>query len=377
MASTAEPVNPVPSFTELVRAGNHHMDVPREVLYPYLQKLQAPLMSVDINVAFDPEVHLAFTLADVERTRRITMKALKRDSPRAISDIGVTDPFPLFTPAAVEIIRAEIFRTEVFEQYSRLANSSTTNLVMDWHLRGYTRQLCPFTHAAWHNPQVLAAVLAMAGVELRPVFDYEVGHVNVLLQLQEKYNADLEQIAAMEGSSEAFGPDPLDAIVNWHYDSWPFVCVLMLSDTTGMVGGETRLRMGCAPGEEPEVAMVPGPKQGYAAMLQGGQIEHIACKPLGSMERTTMVTLFVPKNPLMQDTLVLTTLQPEVLWGSRYTEYYPEWIEYRSKVIDARTDAIRKRSLEILGSPEFKKEEAIAALQDLEEYVRNSWKEMV
>ena len=29
----------------------------------------------------------------------------------------------------------------------------------------------------------------------------------------------------------------------WHYDSFPFVCVTMLSDCAGMVGGETAIRM--------------------------------------------------------------------------------------------------------------------------------------
>lgn len=35
--------------------------------------------------------------------------------------------------------------------------------------------------------------------------------------------------------------DELPAVA-WHYDSFPFVCVTMISDCTGMVGGETALR---------------------------------------------------------------------------------------------------------------------------------------
>ena len=31
-------------------------------------------------------------------------------------------------------------------------------------------------------------------------------------------------------------------IVDWHHDSYPFVCVTMLSDCAGMVGGETALK---------------------------------------------------------------------------------------------------------------------------------------
>lgn len=42
--------------------------------------------------------------------------------------------------------------------------------------------------------------------------------------------------------------------VAWHYDSFPFVCVTMLSDCTGMVGGETALRTATG-----EVMKVRGP----------------------------------------------------------------------------------------------------------------------
>ena len=33
------------------------------------------------------------------------------------------------------------------------------------------------------------------------------------------------------------------AAVAWHYDSFPFVCVTMVSDCSDMVGGETAIRM--------------------------------------------------------------------------------------------------------------------------------------
>jgi hypothetical protein len=43
-------------------------------------------------------------------------------------------------------------------------------------------------------------------------------------------------------------------VVGWHKDSYPFVCVLMMSDTTGMVGGETAIRTGTG-----EIKKVRGP----------------------------------------------------------------------------------------------------------------------
>lgn len=44
-------------------------------------------------------------------------------------------------------------------------------------------------------------------------------------------------------------------IVDWHTDSYPFVCVTMLSDCTGMIGGETALKTGTG-----DVMKVRGPE---------------------------------------------------------------------------------------------------------------------
>lgn len=365
------------SLAELVRRGSLDKAVPMQALETSIVPLAAPLALVDINTKFDPCLHLAFTPEDVERTRRLTMSQLNIHSKDAILEIGVTDPFPLFTLEAIKVMRAELLRTEVFEKYSRIANSSTSKL-LDWMVRGYAKKACPFTYAAWTHPSTVAAVLAMAGVELEVVFDYEVAHVNVLLQLPELYEADRERIALSRKSSFAGTSDGKDmpAVVNWHHDAYPFVCVLLLSDTTEMVGGETSLRMGCAPGEVPQVAVVPGPKQGHAAVLQGRLIEHIAPKPLGYSERITAVTSYRAKNPLMPDKLVLETVKPEVMWSSRYSEFYPDWVQYRTQVVEARTSELRKKALELSGSPEFRKEDTIAALKELEQYIRGTWTEM-
>jgi hypothetical protein len=70
----------------------------------------------------------------------------------------------------------------------------------------------------------------IAGVELVPVMDYEIGHINI-------------SVPGSKNSVFDDGDDE-DAVVGWHRDSYPFVCVLMMSDTTGMVGGETALKTG-------------------------------------------------------------------------------------------------------------------------------------
>lgn len=66
----------------------------------------------------------------------------------------------------------------------------------------------------------------IAGIDLVPAFEYEIANTNIFFsdgEGQEK-----------EG----------DVGFAWHYDSFPFVLVTMLSDCTKMVGGETAIKKG-------------------------------------------------------------------------------------------------------------------------------------
>lgn len=84
-----------------------------------------------------------------------------------------------------------------------------------------------FIAEAWKHPETLKLISKIAGIDLVPVIDYELGHVNI----------------AVPQSKEADIPeDDQPAVVGWHRDSYPFVCVLMMSDTKGMRGGETALK---------------------------------------------------------------------------------------------------------------------------------------
>lgn len=87
---------------------------------------------------------------------------------------------------------------------------------------------------AWKNPKTLAIMSSIAGIDLVPVIDYEIGHINISIPGRKKEHDPTEMIAE----------DDNKAIVDWHRDSYPFVCVVMMSDTTDMVGGETALKKG-------------------------------------------------------------------------------------------------------------------------------------
>lgn len=76
-----------------------------------------------------------------------------------------------------------------------------------------------------------------------PSFDFEIANINI--SVNKGTAAGEAEQKAVDDSVSAFA---------WHYDSFPFVCVVMLSDCTGMVGGETALRTASG-----EIRKVRGP----------------------------------------------------------------------------------------------------------------------
>lgn len=101
----------------------------------------------------------------------------------------------------------------------------------------------PFIYSCWKNPVVLEKICQVAGIELVPAVDYELAHINLSTKTEAQKATELaalpDKALAKQGER-----DDADAIVGWHTDSYPFVCVTMLSDCTNMIGGETALRTG-------------------------------------------------------------------------------------------------------------------------------------
>lgn len=321
------------------------------------------------NVEFDPDKHLAFDPSYAKTVKRTTMEEVGFNYPDQISDIGVSAPFPLFTEEACDIMKAEVLREDVFKNWARVSNSSTSGL--DAIIRGYAKDTCPFTFAAWTHPKTVAAVSAMAGVELEVIMDYEVAHVNVAMKSKNEADNEKEDLRRKASMADSFD-DNIPAVVGWHNDSYPFVCVLMLSDTEGMIGGETLIRTGSS-----EIIKAAGPAKGKATVLQGRKLVHLAPKPLGFTERITAVTSYRAKDSMKPEGSVLSTVKPEVQYGSLYNQFYPEWVDYRMNVIKDRADYIQKtfNTAKETGK-DFDKEKATELLKDLEAYTRKTWTEM-
>ncbi len=103
--------------------------------------------------------------------------------------------------------------------------------------------MAKFTYEEWTHPDVLAIISGIAGVDLIYNIDYKIGHINISVPGKKLDSKDLAE-------------NDKDAVVGWHRDSYPFVCILMLSDTSEMAGGETALKTGTV-----EIKTVQGPQK--------------------------------------------------------------------------------------------------------------------
>ncbi|ONH68181.1 hypothetical protein BON22_1806 [Cyberlindnera fabianii] len=341
-------------------------DVYDQYLAPILKEVHRFGISNPANVEFDVSKHLLFTDDYYEKTKRYTLEELGHTSfhQQPISEIGVSEPFPLFTPEAIAIMRYEMFQKECFAYAGRMNNNSTTG-DKDMYVRGYM-DYAPFTRQAWNHPKVMEIMSKMAGVELLHQFDYEISHTNISVKQTST------KIINSVDENDSENPEEIPGIVSWHYDSPQFVCVLMLSDTTNMIGGETALMKG-----DGTIAKVAGPKQGWCNVLQGRILRHIATKPKGDFtERITAVCSFRPADPLL-DECAITTVRPCVLSASRYNEFYKQYMNYRLDVLAKRIQILKdKINTDIDAGIKFNQLETIEFMKTkISDYSDHTWQE--
>jgi len=266
------------------------------------------------NAEFDPMVHLTYK----SPTPVLMMEDIGYSKDTGVSPVAVSQPFQLFSPEAIQKFRDEVLNPEVTRNCLYESNLAPAQI------RGYAKKYAPFTMGAWRNPETLSIISKIAGVDLTPAMDLEVSHVNLSVKSSKDAQAELDTLEQKRKDSSVEDDKP---IVGWHTDSYPFVCVTMLSDCTNMVGGETALRTGTG-----DVMRVRGPQMGCAVVLQGRYITHQALRALGAQERITMVTSFRPKDPQLADDTVLSTVRGI----SDLSELYREFGTYRLEMLEAR-----------------------------------------
>ncbi|KIW19122.1 hypothetical protein PV08_03414 [Exophiala spinifera] len=320
---------------------------PRTKLPQYLSENA----SKTVKTAFDPAVHLDFRAPE----KVIAMKDIGLEG-QGISPVAVTEPFPLFTTKAIEQFRAEIFSQPVLD-HCQVSSSFASNMI-----RAYAADYGPFAYSVWHHPEVLAIVSKVAGVDLVVGMDIDVGHINIAT------NEDTGNDAAPAAAVEKETADEAPAF-GWHYDSYPFVVVTMLSDCTDMKGGETALRTASG-----DTMKVRGATMGTAVILQGRYIEHQALKAWGGRERISMVTSFRPKSPFCKDETSLAGLRGITDLNLLYHQY----AEYRLQVLETRMRTKRQDLIESFGKPDgFDLDGTRAFLEEQKRYVEDMLKELI
>ncbi|CUM66563.1 uncharacterized protein PRCAT00004232001 [Priceomyces carsonii] len=355
-------------LTEEVLNGNKLYDIPKDTIDNEIQTLMENLQAkkgFNPYQDFDPEKHLLYKDGDYEKVRTLTLNELGINKTHVppISEVAVSDPFPLFTEEACEIMKWEAFQRKSVTKYGKLPIMSKGGTSTDVQVCGYT-DYAPFTVAAWKHPKTQAIIDKFAGVELQIMFDYEIAHINASLIDQSKPRGKI-------APSKSGKDKDSKAVFDWHYDSNSFSVVLMLSTNDEMEGGKTGLRAG-----NEEVVFVDGPKVGYATILQGRVVKHIATKPVSNDERISSIVGYIPKSLHVPDTTVLTTFRPSVSPRSLHDEYYPQWMEYRFKRIEARLADKRQEIMRNLkDGKRFDQLEVVEFCKDISQYLFKSWNE--
>ncbi|DBA98850.1 hypothetical protein WJX77_009641 [Trebouxia sp. C0004] len=240
--------------------------------------------------AFKADIHLAFR--SPAKTYSLSDLGINQQKRKAPCNFGVAEPFSFLSKAGVDTLLKEL-TSETVQNNCKFSTDRTPCC-----LRG-TSDHSPFIRDLWSSPEVTDIVSAVAGIPLQLGYKYEIAHTNV-------------QVDSPDGSDA-----PVD---NWHYDSIPFVAVTLLTPTEGMTGGETVLKKG--DGSEMSVGF---PQAGYLIVLQGQHVRHLAKRAVSPHGRMTMVTGYIPADPLLSDQTVLRVSK----MMSDLPTLFHQWAQYR------------------------------------------------
>ncbi|CAG9945789.1 unnamed protein product [Clonostachys rosea f. rosea IK726] len=294
------------------------------------------------HVAYQPPKHI-FSMKDIGLEGQ------------GVSPNAVTEPFKLFSQDAIKQMRAEIFSEDVLDncQYSSPFVKRT--------VRGMGPKRAPFTYDAWRSKEVLDKISEVAGIELVPVMDTEISAVNIVV------NGSPGAVPPSV-DSQVKDEDEVSAFA-WHYDSYPFVCVTMLSDCADMIGGETALKTGSG-----EIMKVRGPAMGTAVVMQGRYINHQALKALGGRERISMITSFRPKSADVKDESVLTGVRGI----SNLNELYSDYTQYRLELLEDRfREQARQQRQRVVEGKRFDTRDVKEFLRQQKDYIETTLNELV
>ncbi|KAJ0344873.1 hypothetical protein COL154_009826 [Colletotrichum chrysophilum] len=247
---------------------------------------------------FDPAIHLDYK----PPTRRHTFTDLGLPVPKGCPDMCYTEPFHLFSEEGIRMIRREAFRREFLDKYMKTYGEKEYCII-----RGYgdSKGDGIFVKQAWNHPVTQAAVNSAYGHALRlQSGEVALGYINVQLGdgggVSSPYELPEEPMKPKPRTTDLVSEGDLDedeVLDMWHKDMAPVVIVLMLSDTSTMLGGETVIKMG-----DGRMKKVRGASVGGAVMMTGGYLEHSAIRVRNCGERLSLVNSYDFLDPDADDT---------------------------------------------------------------------------
>ncbi|GMH51484.1 hypothetical protein TrLO_g13026 [Triparma laevis f. longispina] len=235
-----------------------------------------------------------------------------------VPDFGATEPFKLFPSETIEIINSEL---EKHAHETTFRSPPFAPCVM----RGLAHK-SEFIRDLWNAPQLQALLSSIVGIPIEPhPMAFERAHINV----QEQKYSDSELVEVMKQNDDATGEE--QPVFGWHTDSQPLVCITMLSDVPeDAVGGETHIQKA-----DGEVLKLQFPAAGYSYLLQGSVIPH-AAMPALNYNRVTMITSFVPTNPLFcekTDLDLAIKYSPADALTDEFVKYRCDYMSKRLKLL--------------------------------------------
>ncbi|KAF2181544.1 hypothetical protein K469DRAFT_450358, partial [Zopfia rhizophila CBS 207.26] len=222
-----------------------------------------------------------------------TLQELGFAASTGASPIALVGPFRLFSDTTIRRMREELL--SMAEKYG------VEGKVVRNQMRGMVPEYIQAESNVWRNERTITRISHFAELDLVPVIKMEISQVNI---------------------AEPLENDTMS--VEMHKDSYPFVCVVMLSDTTGMEGGETILK-----GPLGATRTLESLKMGWAYVLQGYHVAHAVKSFSGPHNRITAITSFRPSSPLVLDETNLGTVRSI----SHFDRLHREFYEYRVGMI--------------------------------------------
>ncbi|CAM1501464.1 Fc.00g034480.m01.CDS01 [Cosmosporella sp. VM-42] len=248
---------------------------------------------------FDPAIHLNYQ----PPSTRHAFTELGLPVPKGCPDICYTEPFQLFSREGVRMIRREVFRRSFLDKYMR--SWERAPCLISGH--AHAKNDGTFMKQAWYHPVTQAAINHAFGYALKlQSGENDMGYINVQLgvdgiegvyKLTETPTKPLPDAEALPASDYDH-----NLIDKWHKDMTPVVLVLMLSDTSTMIGGETAIKTGNG-----QIIKARGASVGGAVMMAGGYLEHAALRASNCAERLSLVNSYCFADPDADDSA--TTLK--------------------------------------------------------------------